>query len=287
MVGRVKDELKFRYSYAMNIRNRRKAMGFVPRDLGVLRRAQQAGRVHIGRGTYGVPSLHMTMLDDTKLSIGNYSSTGPMCYLGGGHPPDRVTTYPIAINLGLDSIGDDGFPAPSKDSVIGSDVYCTHQTIVLSGCTIGDGAIIGIGALVTKDIPAYAIVGGNPAKLIRYRFSADQIAALLEIRWWDWPEEEIKLAAPYLTSRDVNSFIEYAREARPRLGRPDGRRRQPRSARLREATEGPGCPRHQASALRRRRGRGGEPQQDGVTNSAGAALRGRRPRLARQYSDGG
>jgi acetyltransferase-like isoleucine patch superfamily enzyme len=214
-VGRITDELKFAKAYAKNIRSRQKAQGFIPRDLGVLRRAQRAGRVHVGRGTYGVPGLHMTMLDNTQLFIGNYSSTGPLCYLGGGHPPDRVTTFPIAVNLGLDSIGDDGFPAPSKDTVIGSDVYCTHQTVVLSGCTIGDGAIVGIGAIVTKDIPAYAIVGGNPAKLIRYRFSAEQIAALLEIRWWDWPEDEIKLAAPYLTSRDVNAFIEYAHKRNP------------------------------------------------------------------------
>jgi acetyltransferase-like isoleucine patch superfamily enzyme len=211
----IKDELKFAKSYAVNIRNRMQGSGFIPRDLGVLRRAQAAGRVHIGRGTYGVPGLHMPMLDYTELFIGNYSSTGPLCYLGGGHPPDRVTTYPIAVNLGLDNIGDDGFPAPSKNTVIGSDVYCTHQTTVLSGCTIGDGAIVGIGALVTKDIPAYAIVGGNPAKLIRYRFSAEQIAALLEIRWWDWPEDEIKLAASYLTSRDVNAFIEYAQKRNP------------------------------------------------------------------------
>jgi acetyltransferase-like isoleucine patch superfamily enzyme len=215
LVGRIIDELKFAKSYAMNIHSRRKAEGFIPRDLGVLRRAQRAGRVQIGRGTYGVPGLHMTMLDDTKLSIGNYSSTTPVCYLGGGHPPDRVTTYPLAVNLGLDSVGDDGFPAPSKDTVIGSDVYCSPQVAVLSGCTIGDGAIVGIGAVVTKDIPAYAIVGGNPARLIRYRFSADQIAALLEIRWWDWPEEEIKLAAPYLTSRDVDAFIDYAEKRSP------------------------------------------------------------------------
>src|SRR6185312_16515583 len=80
-VGRIVDELKFAKAYALNIRSRQKAQGFIPRDLGVLRRAQRAGRVHIGRGTYGVPGLHMTMLDDTKLFIGNYSSTGPLCYL--------------------------------------------------------------------------------------------------------------------------------------------------------------------------------------------------------------
>jgi acetyltransferase-like isoleucine patch superfamily enzyme len=211
----VKDDLRLAKNYLVNLHSRRQAAGFVPRDLGVLRRAQKAGRVHLGRGTYGVPGLHTTMLDTTKLRIGNYSSLGLTAFLGGGHPPDRVTTYPLAINFGLDSMGLDGFPAPSRDTVIGSDVYCGLQSIVLSGCTIGDGAIIGIGAVVTKDVPAYAIVGGNPARLIRYRFSAEQIAALLEIRWWDWPEDEIKLAAPYLTSRDVNAFLDYANRRSP------------------------------------------------------------------------
>ena len=214
------ERLRFAYEWGLNIQHRRKGQGFIPRDLALFYRMQREGRVVRGRGTYGVPGFHTTILDDTKLRIGNYSSVGSLCYLGGGHPPDRVTTYPIAVNLGLDSIGDDGFPAPSKDTVIGSDVYATHQTVVLSGCTIGDGAIIGIAGVVTKDVPAYAIVGGNPARLIRYRFSAEQIAALLEIRWWDWPEEEIKLAAPYLTSRDVNAFIEYARQRDPGWAHP-------------------------------------------------------------------
>jgi acetyltransferase-like isoleucine patch superfamily enzyme len=215
LVERLKGELKYGKAWGFNLLHRRKAQGFIPRDLGVLKRAQESGRVNIGRGTYGVPGLHMTNYDDTKLYVGNYSSIGSLCYLGGGHPPDRVTTYPLAVNLGLDNAGDDGFPAPSKDTVIGSDVYSTHQTVILSGCTIGDGAIVGIGAIVTKDVPAYAIVGGNPARLIRYRFSADQVAALLEIRWWDWPEDEIKLAAPHLTSRDVNAFIDYAEKRNP------------------------------------------------------------------------
>ncbi|HWF14974.1 MAG TPA: CatB-related O-acetyltransferase [Acidimicrobiales bacterium] len=211
----LRESMMYTYRYGHNMLLRRKGQGFIPRDLGVFMRAKREGRVQVGRGTYGVPAFHMYNLDDTKLRIGNYSSVGTLCYLGGGHPPDRVTTYPLAVNLRLDSAGEDGFPAPSRDTIIGSDVYATHQTVALSGVTIGDGAIVGIAAVVTKDVPAYAIVGGNPAKLIRYRFSADQIEALLEIRWWDWPDEEIVLAAPQLTSRDVDAFIDYAEKRDP------------------------------------------------------------------------
>jgi acetyltransferase-like isoleucine patch superfamily enzyme len=210
-----KETLEFGYRWGANVLQRRHAEGFEPRDLGVFRWAKKMGRAQVGRGTYGVPKFHMYNLDHTNLRIGNYSSVGTMCYLGGGHPPDRITTYPLAVNLGLETAGEDGFPAPSKDTIIGSDVYATHQTVALSGVTIGDGAIVGIAAVVTKDVPAYAIVGGNPARLIRYRFSADQIAALLEIRWWDWSEEEIILAAPYLSSSDVDAFIDYAEKRDP------------------------------------------------------------------------
>ncbi len=230
-----KERLRFAYEWGLNIPHRRKGQGFIPRDLALLYRMKREGRVIRGRGTYGVPGFHTTILDETKLRIGNYSSVGSLCYLGGGHPPDRVTTYPIAVNLGLDSIGDDGFPAPSKDTIIGSDVYATHQTVVLSGCTIGGGAIVGIAGVVTKDVPAYAIVGGNPARLIRYRFSAEQIAALLEIRWWDWPEEEIKLAAPRPDEPRRQRLHRVRPEARARVGRPDGGSGEPRGEGLREA----------------------------------------------------
>jgi acetyltransferase-like isoleucine patch superfamily enzyme len=210
-----RETMVYGYRWGINVLHRRRAEGFAPRDFSVYRWAQKADRVRVGRGTYGVPTLHMYHYDNTRLIIGNYCSMAPVCFIGGGHPPDRVTTYPLAINLGLDGAGEDGFPAPSKDTVIGSDVYLGQQSVILSGVTIGDGAIVGIAGVVTKDVPPYAIVGGNPARLIRYRFSADQIAALLEIRWWDWSEEEIKRAAPQLTSSDVDAFIEYARQRDP------------------------------------------------------------------------
>ena len=78
------------------------------------------------------------------------------------------------------------------DIIIGNDVWIGYEAVILSGVTIGDGAIIGTRAVVTKDVPPYTIVGGVPAKTIRKRFSDATIAALLQINWWDWPEEIIK-----------------------------------------------------------------------------------------------
>jgi acetyltransferase-like isoleucine patch superfamily enzyme len=197
------------------LRSRRFGAGFNSRDLAIMRRLQRAGRVTIGPGTYGVPEIFTHMYDGTCLHIGNYSSVAPIVLLGGGHPPNRVTTYPLRIWMGMEGAGEDGFPATSKDTVIGSDAYVGWRSFLLSGVTIGDGAIVGAGALVTKDVPPYAIVGGNPARVIRYRFSEEQIEAMLELRWWDWPEQEIRDAVPLLAGDDVDAFIEYARARQP------------------------------------------------------------------------
>jgi len=82
------------------------------------------------------------------------------------------------------------------------------RNVSLSGIRLGNGAVIGAGAVVTRDVPAYAIVGGSPAKLIRYRFSPEQIDALEHIRWWDWPDGQVKDALPLLMSTQVQRFIE-------------------------------------------------------------------------------
>jgi tetrahydrodipicolinate N-succinyltransferase len=112
----------------------------------------------------------------------------------------------------MEGAGQDGFPMPSKDTVIGADVWLCPQSVVLTGVRIGHGAIIGAGSVVVKDIPDYAIAGGNPCRVIRYRFSEDEIRDLLEIRWWDWPEEKVKEAVPLLTSDDVSGLVKFARE---------------------------------------------------------------------------
>lgn len=208
----LRDEVRYGMARLRNVHNRRTGSGYVGRDLGVLRRLQKQGRVTYGRGTYGVPTLFTHMLDTTGLRVGSYSSIGGTYLLGGGHPADRVTTYPLRVQLRMEGAGEDGFPRKVRDTVIGSDCYVGWGCMLLSNVTIGDGAIVGSGALVTKDVPPYAIVGGNPAKIIRYRYDEQQIASLLRIRWWDWPEEEIRAAVDLLSGDDVDKFIAYARD---------------------------------------------------------------------------
>jgi acetyltransferase-like isoleucine patch superfamily enzyme len=186
------------------------------RDETVLRRLKRKGRVVYGAGSYGVPTIHEFDYDPTRLIVGNYSSIGGTYLLGGEHSIEQVTTYPVRINLGLDGAGEDGVPTTRGDIHVGSDAWTGYGSFVRGGIAIGDGAILATGAVVTKDVPPYAIVGGVPAKVIRFRHTEEQRAALLEIRWWDWPRKEIREAAPYLASSDVDGFIEYARQKRPR-----------------------------------------------------------------------
>jgi hypothetical protein len=93
------------------------------------------------------------------------------------------------------------------DIVIGSDVWIGLNVFIGSGVTIGDGAVIGAHAVVTRDVPPYAVAGGNPARVIRYRFSETQIEALLAIRWWDWSDEVVDRYLPLITSPDIDAFI--------------------------------------------------------------------------------
>ncbi len=92
------------------------------------------------------------------------------------------------------------------DIVIGNDVWIGYEAVILSGVTIGDGSIIGTRAVVTKDVPPYAIVGGIPAKIIRKRFSDDVVARLLKLQWWNWPTDKIAKAIPYIQSGNLSAI---------------------------------------------------------------------------------
>jgi acetyltransferase-like isoleucine patch superfamily enzyme len=181
-------------------------------DEAVFRRLQRTGKVVVGVGTYGIPTVHEFPHDPTRLIVGKYSALGGTYLLGGQHAADHVSSYPLRINLGLEGAGQDGNPVPRGDIHVGSDVWTGYGSWILGGVTIGHGAIVATGAVVTKDVPAYAIVGGVPARIIRYRNTEQQRAALLDISWWDWPVERIREAVPLLAAPDIDAFIEYARD---------------------------------------------------------------------------
>lgn len=133
-----------------------------------------------------------------KLIIGKFCAiaSGVQFIMGSAnHRISSISTYPFHVFGGAwaENTPPHLSQLPFKgDIVIGNDVWIGYEAVILAGVTVGDGAVIGARAVVTKDVPPYTIVGGVPAKPIRKRFSEDLIAALLELRWWDWPEERLK-----------------------------------------------------------------------------------------------
>ena len=170
-------------------------------------------RVEVGCNTYGNPKL-LLWSESEKIKIGKYCSIADeVCIFGGGeHRVDWVTTYPLRIAFGLEGASQDGHPASKGPTLIGNDVWIGYGAKILSGVTVGHGAVIAAGAVVAKDVTAYSIVTGNPATLNRYRFEKEEIEALLAIQWWDWPQHEIVEAAPFLSSHQIGTFIQYATE---------------------------------------------------------------------------
>lgn len=161
----------------------------------------------IGEGTYGRPTVDFY---DTgaKLKIGRYCSIGPgvRILLGGEHHMNWVTTYPFSLMFD-EAKSLPGYPHTKGDVVIGSDVWIGQDALILSGVTINHGVVIAARSVVTKDIEPYSIVGGNPARHIRFRFPETTIQSLLRIAWWDWPSSEIRKAWPILQSPNVDDFI--------------------------------------------------------------------------------
>ena len=148
---------------------------------------------------------HFDFIGD-RLIIGKFCSIAAGAKFimnGGNHRTDWLTNYPFPV------FGGDWAAAmpdhwPNKgDTVIGNDVWIGHGVTVMPGVQIGDGAIIASEAVITSNVEPYAIVGGNPAKLIRPRFDAPTIDRLLQIRWWDWPIEKITANVKSICGGDV------------------------------------------------------------------------------------
>lgn len=145
-----------------------------------------------------------------KLIIGKFcmiASDVTFIMNGANHLSDAITAYPFAI-FGEDwENAMEGKKYPIKGDInIGNDVWIGYNTTIMAGVKIGDGAIIATNATVTKDVEPYAIVGGNPAQLIKKRFSADQIKKLLTIQWWDWDIEKITRNLHLLTDHHIEEL---------------------------------------------------------------------------------
>ena len=145
-----------------------------------------------------------------KLIIGKFcmiASDVTFIMNGANHLTNAITTYPFAIFGNGWENAMEGKTYPSKgDIVVGNDVWIGYNATIMAGVTIGDGAIIGTNSVVTKDLEPYAIVGGNPAKLIKKRFSEEEIRDLLEIKWWDWEIEKITRNVQNLTDNNVRAL---------------------------------------------------------------------------------
>ncbi|MGI0488194.1 CatB-related O-acetyltransferase [Pantanalinema rosaneae CENA516] len=112
---------------------------------------------------------------------------------GANHKLDGISTYPFPIFAhGWETAMDQVMNLPSKgDTIIGNDVWLGYDAMILPGVQVGDGAVIAARSVVTKDVPAYAIVAGNPARVVKQRFSQAEVAQLLALRWWDWEIDKI------------------------------------------------------------------------------------------------
>lgn len=173
------------------------------------------GRVvgEYGEYSYGVGNITVKEWGEgQKLVIGNYCSVamGVLVMLGGNHRTDWVTTYPFG-HLGQNYPSNGpvvGHPVSNGDIIIGNDVWLATDSSIISGVTIGDGAVLAAKSHVISDVEPYSIVGGNPAKHIKYRFDAETIDALLKIKWWDWDVDKVIDNIPLLCNTDISAFVE-------------------------------------------------------------------------------
>ncbi len=153
---------------------------------------------------------HFDFVGD-KLTIGKFcmiASDVTFIMNGANHLTDAISTYPFAIFGEGWEKAMEGREYPRKgDILVGNDVWIGYNATIMAGVTIGDGAIIATNATVVKDVAPYSIVGGNPAKEIRRRFSDEMIAKLLELRWWNWEVERITANVGALTGNRWEDLV--------------------------------------------------------------------------------
>lgn len=190
----------------MNVKKALKGLFLRPEPF-FMNQNKKYSKYDIGEWTYGNPSVR-SWHEGTTLKIGKFCAIadGVIIFLGGEHRIDWVTTYPFN-KIFSKAKGFTGHPRSKGNVIIGNDVWIGREALILSGVTIGNGAVIAARSVVTEAIPPYAIVAGNPAKLIRFRFKKSLIADLQKIAWWNWPLSKIEEAWPLLLSSDIEALI--------------------------------------------------------------------------------
>ena len=153
--------------------------------------------------------LYQYPVNHDRLLIGKFCSIAcgaKFLFNSANHALGSLSTDPFPIfydEWGLDGKNVADAWDNKGDITLGNDVWIGYEAVILAGVTIGDGAIIGARAVVTRDVPPYAIVGGVPARLIRRRFDEATIESLLALQWWDWEPERIRRALPVLQAGDI------------------------------------------------------------------------------------
>lgn len=153
----------------------------------------ESGLCIVGQHSYGFPHIHSYAGDSNRVIIGNYCSIADNVhfFVGGNHPTHWITTYPLRIQFDLPGKMKDGHPMSKGDIIIGNDVWIGWGSIILSGVQIGDGAVVGAGSVVSKNVEPYTIVCGNPAQPIRKRFPDHVIDFLIDLKWWNWDKAKV------------------------------------------------------------------------------------------------
>ena len=169
---------------------------------------------HADRGTYFDRNVNIiTWSDDYCIRLGRYNSIGRNVnfFLHANHRKDWITTStqllgPVSLEI-HNNLKQMGHPTCRGDIVIENDVWIGANASIMSGVKIGNGSIVSAGSVVYRNVKPYSVVGGNPATEWYYRFSEEQIKALLEIKWWDWPEEKVRSEAMLLWGNNIDEFI--------------------------------------------------------------------------------
>lgn len=157
--------------------------------------------------------LYQYPVNHDELVIGKFCSIAcgaKFLFNSANHRMSSLSTYPFPLffeEWGLEKKDVTDAWDNKGDIVVGNDVWIGYEAVILAGVTIGDGAVIGARAVVTKNVPPYTIVGGVPAKAIRKRFPEETVEALLEMKWWDWPQEKIAANIGAIQTGNVERLV--------------------------------------------------------------------------------